>query len=92
MTSIRDTERAPLPLGKRSAFEGVARRPGMAGGMGTDDAHTTTTHQAHHQPQRAVEKCDRSVANSETPQMSSSRSPATSPRRNPSRNSRMMIA
>jgi hypothetical protein len=36
------TERAGLPLGKRGAFEGVARWPWMASGMGTDDACTPT--------------------------------------------------
>jgi hypothetical protein len=47
--------------------EGVARRPWMAGGMGTDDARTTATNQACHQPQRWVEKVDSSIKGSDTP-------------------------
>jgi putative transposase len=68
MTTLPSIDHAHLPLGKRGAFEGVARRPWMAGGMGTDDAQNPGNHQPHHNPQRWVEKCDRSVANSETPQ------------------------
>ena len=48
--------------------EGVARRPWMAGGMGTDDARNNHQQPAHHQPQRWVEKCGRSIKGSETPQ------------------------
>jgi hypothetical protein len=68
MTTLQTTNRACLPLGKRGAFEGVARRPWMAGGTGTDDAQSTTANTAHHQPQRWVEKVDRSIKGSDTPQ------------------------
>ena len=67
MTTLQTTNRACLPLGKRGAFEGVARRPWMAGGTGTDDAQSTTANTAHHQPQRWVEKVDRSIKGSDTP-------------------------
>ena len=67
MTTLPSTDRAH-PLGKRGAFEGVARRPRMAGGMGTDEARTTTNHQPHHNPQRWVEKVGRSIKGSDTPQ------------------------
>jgi len=67
MTIPESTDRARLLLGKKGAFEGVARRPWTAGGMGTDDARTPTTHWPRHSPQRVVEKCGRSIANSETP-------------------------
>jgi hypothetical protein len=62
---------APLQLLRDGGClrEGVARRPWMAGGMGTDDARTTTTDQVPHQPQRVVETCGRSITNSETPQL-----------------------
>jgi hypothetical protein len=33
MTRLPDTDHAGLPLGKRGAFEGVARWPWMAGGI-----------------------------------------------------------
>ena len=68
MTSIRDTERATLPLGKRGAFEGVARWPWMASGMGTDEARTPATNRHRDHSQRVVEKVGRSITNSETPQ------------------------
>ncbi len=68
MTRLTDTDHARLPLGKRGAFEGVARWPWMASGMGTDDARTPPTNQPRHQAQRWVEKVGRSITNSETPQ------------------------
>jgi hypothetical protein len=61
--------------------EGVARRPWMAGGMGTDDARSHHQQPARHQPQRVVEKVGRSITNSETPQTSTSRSTTPSPPR-----------
>jgi hypothetical protein len=67
MTSLPDTDRARPLLGKRGAFEGVARWPWMASGMGTDDAQTPTTNRSHHSAQRVVEKVGRSITNSETP-------------------------
>ncbi len=68
MTSLPDTDRARPVLGKRGAFEGVARWPWMARGMGTDEVRSTTTNQPRHTPQRVVEKIRRSITNSETPQ------------------------
>jgi len=70
MTRLPDTDRARPLLGKRGAFEGVARWPWMASEMGTDDAHTPTTNRSHHSAQRVVEKVRRSITNSETPQVS----------------------
>jgi hypothetical protein len=72
MTRLPDTDRARSLLGMRGAFEGVARRPWMASGMGTDDARTTSTNQSRHSPQRVVEKVGRSIANSETPHVTMS--------------------
>src|SRR5947209_6859939 len=69
MTKPSDSDHARLPLGMRSAFEGVARWPWMASEMGTDDARTTPTHQSHHSAQRVVEKAGRSITNSETPHL-----------------------
>jgi hypothetical protein len=68
MTRLPDIDRARPLLGKRGAFEGVARWPGMASGMGTDDARTPATNQPRHHTQRVVEKVGRSITNSETPQ------------------------
>ena len=51
MTTHQNTHHS-LPLGKRGAFEGVARRPWMAGGMGTDDAQTPATNQPRYSQQR----------------------------------------
>jgi hypothetical protein len=67
MTRLPDTDRARTLLGKRGAFEGVARWPRMASGMGTDEVRSTTTNQPRHTPQRVVEKVRRSITNSETP-------------------------
>ena len=68
MRTPQITDRACPLLEKRGAFEGVARRPWTAGEMGTDDARTPTTHRTHHNPQRWVEKIDRSIKGSGTPQ------------------------
>src|ERR1700752_3856305 len=68
MTRLPDTDRARLPLGKRGAFEGVARWPWMASGMGTDEARTPATNRHRDHSQRVVEKVGRSITNSETPQ------------------------
>ena len=67
MTRLPATDRARLLLGKRGAFEGVARWPWTASGMGTDDARTTTTNQPRYNAQRVVGKVGRSITNSETP-------------------------
>jgi hypothetical protein len=66
MTRLPDTDHARLPLGKRGAFEGVARWPWMASGMGTDEARTPTTNRPRHHAQRVVERVGRSITNSET--------------------------
>ena len=70
MTALPATDRAHLPLGKRGAFEGVARRHGRR----RNPARTlprsslrTPENQLRYSPQRWVENCDRSVANSDTP-------------------------
>ena len=60
MTRLPGTDRARSLLGKRGAFEGVARWPRMASGMGTDEARSTTTNQPRHSAQRVVEKVGRS--------------------------------
>lgn len=67
MTRLPDSDRARSLLGMRGAFEGVARWPWMASGMGTDEAQSTSTNRSHHSPQRVVEKVGRSITNSETP-------------------------
>jgi len=71
MSTPKHTDHVSLPLGKRGAFEGVARRHGRR----RNPARTlprsslrTPDNQLRHNPQRWVEKRDRSVANSETPQ------------------------
>jgi len=70
MSTPKHTDHVSLPLGKRGAFEGVARRHGRR----RNPARTlprsslrTPDNQLRHNPQRWVEKRDRSVANSETP-------------------------
>ena len=52
MSDLHSIDRVHAPLGKRGAFEGVARRPWMAGGMrhGRGLAATTTNHRAPPQP------------------------------------------
>jgi hypothetical protein len=69
MTTPQSTDHACLHLGKRGAFEGVARRPWMADGMGTDDAQTPATNRPCHSPQRWVEKVDSSIKGSDTPHL-----------------------
>ena len=69
MTRLPDTDRARPHLGVRGAFEGVARWPWMASGMGTDEARTPATNRPRHHTQRVVEKVGRSITNSETPQL-----------------------
>ncbi len=75
MTSPPDTDRAQSLLGKRDAFEGVARWLWMASGMGTDEARSTSTNRPQPQAQRVVEKVGRSITNSETPHHDHDRSP-----------------
>jgi Transposase IS116/IS110/IS902 family len=66
MTRLPDSERTRSLLGKRGAFEGVARWPWMASGMGTDEAQSTSTNRSRHSPQCVVQKVGRSITNSET--------------------------
>ena len=80
MSDLSSTDRVHAPLGKRGAFEGVARRHGRR----PNPARTTPpsslrtlTNQPRHSTQRWVEKCDRSVANSETPQLYTDDTPLT---------------
>lgn len=61
MTRLPDTDRARPLLGKRGAFEGVARWPRMASEMGTDEAHTPPNSRSHRNAQRVVEKVGRSI-------------------------------
>ena len=71
MTALNSTDRAHLPLGKRGAFEGVARRHGRRRNPARTLSRSslrTPENQLRDSPQRWVEKCDRSVANSDTPQ------------------------
>jgi hypothetical protein len=71
MSTLKNTDRARIPLGKRGAFEGVARRHGRrrnpARKLPRSSLRTPENH-LRYSPQRWVERCDRSVANSETPQ------------------------
>jgi len=71
MTTLADTDKAQLPLGKRGAFEGVARRPDAGGTPARRPPRSslrTPTNPSRHSAQRWFEKCGRSVTNSETPQ------------------------
>ena len=75
MTDLQSTDRARAPLGKRGAFEGVARRHGRR----RNPARTTPrsslrppTNQALHSPQRGVRKVDCSIKGSETPHSAAS--------------------
>ena len=76
MSNLPSIEHAHAPLGKRGAFEGVARRPWTAGGMGTDGSRLTTlinlTNQlttAQGTPKDWVRRCGRSIKDSDTPQI-----------------------
>ena len=71
MSDLSSTDRVHAHLGKRGAFEGVARRHGRRRNPARrppPSSLRTLTNQPRHSTQRWVEKCDRSVANSETPQ------------------------
>ena len=72
MSDLHSTDRARLPLGKRGAFEGVARRHGRRRNPARRTPRSslrTPTNQPRHRPQRWVEKCGRSIKGSETPQL-----------------------
>jgi hypothetical protein len=71
MTGLPDTASARPPLGKRDALEGVARPHGRQRNparMTPRSSLRSPSNRHHHSLQRWVENCDRSVANSETPQ------------------------
>ena len=70
MTDLHSTDRAHTPLGKRGAFEGVARRHGRRRNparMTPRSSLRPPTNQALHSPQRVVRKVDCSIKGSETP-------------------------
>ena len=70
MSTIPSIDPAVPPLGKRGAFEGVARRHGRRRNparMTPRSSLRTPTNPALHSPQRWVEKADRSIKGSDTP-------------------------
>ena len=70
MTTPESTDRACLPLGKRGAFEGVARRHGRRRNPARTTPRSslrTPTNQPRHHAQRWVEKVGRSIKGSDTP-------------------------
>ena len=70
MSTLKHTDHVAIPLGKRGALEGVARRHGRRRNPARKlprSSLRTPENQFRHSPQRWVEKRDRSVANSETP-------------------------
>jgi hypothetical protein len=72
MIRLPDTDRAVLPLGKRSAFEGVARQHGRRRNpawMTPRSSLRTPTNQPRDNAQRWVEKVGCSVKGSDTPHM-----------------------
>jgi hypothetical protein len=75
MKTPQSTDRACLPLGKRGAFEGVARRHGRRRNSGKDAASElapNTNQPALHNAQHWVEKVSGSIKGSDTPQIRSS--------------------
>ncbi len=70
MSDLRSTDPAHPPLGKRGAFEGVARRHGRRRNparMTPRSSLRTPTNRSRHHTQRWVRKVGRSITNSETP-------------------------
>ena len=70
MSNLQNTDRAHAPLGKRSAFEGVARRHGRRRNPARTTPRSqlrTPTNPPRRPTQRWVEKCGRSIKGSETP-------------------------
>ena len=68
----RDGALTQAPLGKRRAFEGVARRPDAGGTTARTLPRTqvrTPTNQAPHHPDRWVRKIGCSITKSETPHL-----------------------
>src|ERR1700757_2239265 len=72
MTPSENTDHAAPSLGKRGAFEGVARRPDAGGTparMTLRSSLRPTANRPHHSPQRWVEKVGCSIKGSDTPQV-----------------------
>src|SRR5450755_2457817 len=70
MSALPSIEHTHAPLGKRGAFEGVARRHGRRRNparMTPPSSLRTPTNRARHHSQHWVRKVGRSIANSETP-------------------------
>lgn len=81
MSALKHTDDISVPLGKRDAFEGVARRHGRRRNPARKlprSSLRTPANQLRYTSQRWVEKSDRSVANSDTPHIPASRT--TTPR------------
>jgi hypothetical protein len=81
MSALKHTDDISVPLGKRDAFEGVARRHGRRRNPARKlprSSLRTPANQLRYTSQRWVEKSDRSVANSDTPQ-AATREHATKP-------------
>jgi len=77
MSTIHSTP-AVLPLGKRSAFEGVARRQGRRRNPARTTPRSslrTPTNPPRDHAQRGVEKCGRSITNSGTPHLAATTRP-----------------
>ena len=72
MSNLQSTDRAHAPLGKRGAFEGVARRHGRRRNPARTTPRSqlrTPTNPPRRPAQRWVEKCGRSIKGSETPHL-----------------------
>src|SRR5439155_2465746 len=70
MTTVEHTDRETRSLGKRGAFEGVARRHGRRRNparMTPRSSLRTPTNTPRHSPQAWCEEIGRCIANSETP-------------------------
>ena len=71
MTTVKHTDRETRSLGKRGAFEGVARRHGRRRNparMTPRSSLRTPTNTPRHSPQDWCEEIGRCIANSETVQ------------------------
>jgi hypothetical protein len=71
MSTLQSTDRDRLPLGKRGAFEGVARWHGCQRNPARTTSRSqlrTPTNPPRHHAQRWVEKVGRSIKGSDTPQ------------------------
>ena len=75
MTGASETHAHDPLLGKRGAFEGVARRHGRRRNTARRPPRSSLrppTNPLRHSPQRWVEKCRRSIKGSDTPQHTAS--------------------